>query len=107
MAFFVICLLIHFFTEMNEYGWVPSPTMYPFPEDWLKFSAVIPNVLLSLTFQANFFSIYKGMKNSNDQRITSATLTALICSGSIYLVVCMCAYVLYGSDLNPNFLLSI
>jgi amino acid permease len=81
--------------------------MYPYPEDWLKFSAVIPNVLLSLTFQANFFSIYKGMKDSNDHRIKSATLTALVCSGSIYLIVCMCAYILYGSGLNPNFLLSI
>jgi len=79
--------------------------MYPFPQDWLKFSAVIPNVLLSLTFQANFFPIYKGMKNSNDHRITSATLTALVSCASVYLVVSMSTYMLYGSDLKPNFLL--
>jgi amino acid permease len=97
----------HFFVEMIERGWQVSPTMYPFPQDWLKFSAVIPNVLLALTFQANFFPIYKGMKDSNDHRITSACLTAIVCCGSIYLVVSIYTYMLYGSDLKANFLLCI
>jgi amino acid permease len=79
--------------------------MYAFPQDWLKFSAVIPNVLLSLTFQANFFPIYKGMVNSNDHRITSACLTAIVSCGSVYLVVSIYTYMLYGSSLKANFLL--
>jgi amino acid permease len=103
----LICLLIHFFVEMEQIGWQVSPTMYPFPQDWLKFSAVIPNVLLSLTFQANFFPIYKGMKNSNDHRITSACLTAIVSCGSVYLIVSLYTYMLYGSDLQANFLLCI
>lgn len=107
IVFFLICLMIHFFVEMIERGWQVSPTMYPFPQDWLKFSAVIPNVLLALTFQANFFPIYKGMKDSNDHRITSACLTAIVSCGSIYLIVSIYTYMLYGSDLKANFLLCI
>ena len=105
IVFFLICLLIHFFYEMDERGWQVSPTMYAFPQDWLKFSSVIPNVLLSLTFQANFFPIYKGMKNSNDHRISSAVLTALVSCGSVYLIVSIYTYMLYGSSLKANFLL--
>jgi amino acid permease len=86
-------------------NWQVSATMNAFPSDWLKFSAVIPNVLLSLTFQANFFPIYKGMKNSNDHRITSACLTAIVTCGSVYLVVSLYAYMLYGDTLKANFLL--
>ena len=106
IVFFLISLLIHFFYEMSEHrDWQVSPTMQPWPTDWLKFSAVIPNVLLSLTFQANFFPIYKGMKNSNDHRITSACLTAIVTCGSVYLVVSLYAYMLYGGSLQANFLL--
>ncbi len=47
--------------------------MQPFPEDWLKAATVVPNIMLALAFQMNFFPIYKGtvwlnlgLKNSND-----------------------------------------
>ena len=106
IVFFLVCLIIHFFYEMIEHrDWQVSPTMQPWPTDWLKFSAVIPNVLLSFTFQSNFFPIYKNMKNSNDQRITSACLTAIITCGSMYLVASIYAYMLYGNSLQANFLL--
>jgi amino acid permease len=45
------------------------------------------------------------MRNSNDHRITSACLTAIVTCGSIYLIVGLYTYMLYGSDLRANFLL--
>jgi hypothetical protein len=45
------------------------------------------------------------MKNSNDHRITSACLTAIVTCGSVYLVVSLYAYMLYGDTLKANFLL--
>jgi hypothetical protein len=51
--------------------------MKPFPSDWLKVATVIPNIMLALSFQMNFFPIYKGitfliiqgLKNSNDAKM--------------------------------------
>lgn len=104
---FTTCLLAHFVLEMSQRGWQVSSTMRPFPKDWLTFASVVPNVLLALTFQANFFPIYKGMKDGNDQRITSASLTAIVSCAAIYLITSVYTYMLYGQDLQANFLLSI
>lgn len=90
---------------MDERDWQVAPTVTAFPQDWLKFSAVIPNVILSLTIQPNFFPIYKGMRRSNDHRITSAAMTAILCCGSMYLIIGLFTYLLYGSALKANFLL--
>ena len=66
---------------------------------------MVPNVVLSHTFQANFFPIYKGMKKGNDYRIRLATMVALIICGTMYLTVGMYIYILYGDALKANFLL--
>lgn len=34
--------------------------MEPFPTDWVKVATVIPNIMLALAYQMNFFPIYKG-----------------------------------------------
>lgn len=82
-----------------------SPTVTAFPHNWLKYSTVMPNVLLSLTIQPNFFPIYKGMRRSNDHRITSAAMIAILCCGTMYLILGLFTYLLYGTALKANFLL--
>ena len=59
---FIICLLITFFDEMFEKEWNLDYEMKPFPTDWLKVATVIPNIMLALAFQMNFFPIYKGIQ---------------------------------------------
>ena len=60
IVFFVICLVITFFDEMTEKNWNLNHEMQPFPTDWMKVATSIPKIMLALTFQINFFPIYKG-----------------------------------------------
>lgn len=60
IVFFVICLVITFFDEMAEKNWNLNHEMKPFPTDWMKVATSIPKIMLALTFQINFFPIYKG-----------------------------------------------
>ena len=59
---FVISLIINFFLEMSEpkRGWYCHSEMVPFADDILEISAVIPNMMLALAYQMNFFPIFKG-----------------------------------------------
>lgn len=59
---FVVCLVITFFDEMTEKGWNLDHKMEPFPTDWMKVATSIPKIMLALTFQINFFPIYKGKR---------------------------------------------
>jgi len=69
-----------------------------FPDNWFSAAAAIPNILLALSFQMNFFPIYKGMKDTNDHKMKLASLTGIgICAIS-YLIVGILGYSLVGSD---------
>jgi amino acid permease len=37
-----------------------------FPIDWFKAAAAVPNILLALSYQMNFFPIFKGMRKASD-----------------------------------------
>jgi hypothetical protein len=45
---------------MIERDWNLDYEMKPFPSDWFQVATVIPNIMLALAFQMNFFPIYKG-----------------------------------------------
>ena len=60
IVLFIICLVITFFDEMFERDWKLDYEMKPFPSDWLVVATVIPNIMLALSFQMNFFPIFKG-----------------------------------------------
>lgn len=77
------------------------------PLDWFAAAAAIPNILMALSFQVNFFPIFKGMKNTNDHKMKMASLAALIICAIAYLVVGILGYLLIGSQIEGNFLLSI
>jgi amino acid permease len=62
---FIVCLVITFFDEMFEREWNLDHEMKPFPSDWLQVATVIPNIMLALSFQMNFFPIYKGNNTLN------------------------------------------
>lgn len=87
--------------------------MRAFPEDWFKAISSIPNLILALAFQMNFFPVFKGMRNANDKKMGLATLTGLlICSGSYLLVGIMGYHLVYSieesnEDVSANFLSNI
>lgn len=60
IVLFIICLVITFFDEMFERDWKLDYEMKPFPHDWSNVATVIPNIMLALAFQMNFFPIFKG-----------------------------------------------
>ncbi len=52
--------------------------------------------MLALAYQMNFFPIYKGMKNSCDDKMAKASLVGIGTCGFCYLLVGILGYSLYG-----------
>ena len=57
---FVIALVINFFIELSQSDWEIKYELDPFPRDWGKAIAALPNIMLALAYQMNFFPIFKG-----------------------------------------------
>lgn len=85
----------------------PLGEMNEFPEDWFQAAAVIPNIILALSYQMNFFPVFKGMRNASDKKMKAAALTGVgVCAAS-YLLVGILGYSLVGGDAKANFLESL
>ncbi len=70
--------------------------------------SVLPNILFALVWQTNFFSIYKGLKNSSDKRVIMASAGGVGFSTLIYIILGIMGYALFGRDtsyIDANFLL--
>lgn len=102
---YLLSLMVHFLYEMIIGEWLISDSSYVFHPNSLKSVAVIPNIVLALTFQANFFPIYKGMRGVTDDKFKVATLTSLVICSSLCIFIGVYTYLLYGDDLQANFLL--
>ena len=105
---FVIALIINFFLEMGEPArdWVCHADMVPFADDILGMAAVIPNLMLALAYQMNFFPIFKGMKDSRDEKMAKASISGVLGCAFFYVLVGNIGYCLYGNHVQGNFLLS-
>jgi hypothetical protein len=65
---------------------------------------VIPNMMLALAFQVNFFPIFKGkliinlgMKNSNDSKMSAASFLGILSCAIFYIIVGNIGYCLFGN----------
>jgi amino acid permease len=92
---FIITFVVNYIITASDNG--ETFTMDLFPSDWFAAVAAIPNILMALTYQINFFPIYKGMRKSNDHRMKMASLTGLVICASGYLLVGILGYSLVGS----------
>ena len=81
--------------------------MRAFPENWLLAAATVPNILLALSYQMNFFPIFKGMQGACDSKMIKAVTTGLTFCLFSYLLVGILAYAYVGPDISPNFLESL
>lgn len=68
--------------------------------------SVIPNVMLALSYQMNFFPIYKGMQGSRDQKMGRASLTGILACSFFYILVGNMGACRYGRSTQGNFLLN-
>ena len=93
---FIITFTIYYIITV-AYDEAPIYQMNMFPDDWFSAAAAIPNFLMALAFQNNFFPIYKGMKNSNDHKMKMASLAGLSICMAGYLIVGILGYSLVGS----------
>ena len=75
-----------------------------FPEDWYGAAAAVPNILLSITFQNNFFPVFKGMKSATDKKMSQAGFAGVFLSAITYLIVGILGYSYVGEGVDPNFL---
>ena len=71
--------------------------MNAFPQDWLYAAATVPNLILALTFQINFFPIFKGMKNVTDRKMSQACITGIIFCVVAYLIIGIMGYYYVGN----------
>lgn len=67
----------------------------------------MPNIIFAFEYQTNFFSIYKGLKDSTDKRMRKASIVGILCCGCSYLLIGLIGYSLSGQDVDPNFLKSL
>ena len=79
--FGVICIVIFLGIFLVFFGMAtsedsssrPVGNMRMFPDNWLLAAATVPNIFLALSFQMNFFPIYKGMREATDKKMKMAT----------------------------------
>lgn len=74
---------------------------------------VIPNMMLALAYQMNFFPIFKGkfqiylgMKDARDEKMAKASLSGVCACSIFYILVGNMGYCLFGKNIGGNFLLS-
>lgn len=74
----------------------PAGNMRTFPDNWLAACSAVPNLLLAICYQMNFFPIFKGMKNVNDKKMSLATLIGISFCVFSYLLVGILGYYYVG-----------
>lgn len=90
ITIFVITFVVFYITASldSDTNNNPKGNIRMFPENWFEAAASVPNVLLSVAFQLNFFPIYKGMRDVTDKKMAKA----VACGMSF----CVCCYLLLG-----------
>ena len=82
----------------------PVGNMRTFPDKWFLAFANIPNSILALSYQMNFFPIFKGMKNPSDRKMMKTVFVALLFCMACYLLLGILGYHYIGDGVKPNFL---
>ena len=102
IAVFIFTFLVYFIIKIADNEGIRELSMLP--DDWYKAIATIPNIFFSLTFQTNFFPIFKGLKQSCDSRMMKVVIYGIwSCIGS-YLLLGFLGYSITKTKISPNFL---
>ena len=78
-------------------GSEPQGGMELFPNDWFGVAAAVPNILFAITFQNNFYPLFKGLKNSSDKRMVQVTFSGVLFCAISYLIIGLLGYNYIGN----------
>lgn len=98
IVYYILC------STDDPIGAPPVGNMRMFPDDWYGAAAAVPNIIFSISFQNNFFPVFKGMKNPGDKRMMQASFTGGFFCAFSYLIVGILGYNLVGEGVQANFL---
>jgi len=70
--------------------------MKPYPNSLFSAFSVLPNIIFAYDYQTNFFSIYKGLRQGNDKRMTFVSFVGLSICCFFYLIIGLVGYSLVG-----------
>jgi amino acid permease len=103
IAVFIISFVVYYVDEI--YKGTSLRNMEMLPDDLFKAVATIPNVIFSLTFQANLFPIFKGLEDSCDQRMKRVVCLGVWTCISCYLLLGFLGFsITHKKVISPNFL---
>ena len=104
MFTFIVYYFLCIFSD--DFGDKPKGGMVMFPSDWFSAAAAVPNIFFAITFQNNFFPLFKGLKNSNDKRMAQVSLMGGLFCATSYILVGLIGYHYFGEGVSANFLSS-
>lgn len=109
IVIFMITFCIFFLFAVADENPANNPVgnMNMFPERWFSAAAAVPNLMLALSYQVNFFPIYKGMKNVTDSKMAKASLAGILFCTFSYLFVGILGYDYVGPNVQASFLESL
>ena len=62
--------------------------------------------IFAYTCQMNMFPVVNELKNPTIKRFDTVSSSAILCAGSMYLLVSLSGYSVYGNEVDPNVLIS-
>jgi len=108
ITIFMLTFILYFFICLisDDFGDKPKGGMVPFPSDWFKAAAAVPNIFFAITFQNNFFPLFKGLKGPSDKKMAQASFMGVGFCAVSYILVGLIGYHYFGPGVSANFLSS-
>ena len=103
---FLVAFIIYFVNTTHQSFHSLSPLSL-FPSNWLSAFSTVPNIVFSLAFYMNFFPIYKGLVDANDNKMNKLVFTGVLCCSVMYIAIGVMGRLIVGPSIAPNLLNSI
>ena len=91
---FIFYYLLCVFSD--DFGDKPKGGMVAFPSDWFHAAAAVPNIFFAITFQNNFFPLFKGLKIPSDKKMAQVSIMGIGFCVTSYLLVGLIGYHYFG-----------
>lgn len=104
---FIICLFIAFFMRIKDIDYSDIGWIYTKDTGTSAILGVfenIPTATMAFTFQFNFFSYYKDLEKVDDKKMQKVAFRSLISVATIYLIIGIFGYLMFGSKLKISIL---
>jgi amino acid permease len=105
---FMLTFILYYFICIisDDFGDKPKGGMNAFPSDWFSAAAAVPNIFFAITFQNNFFPLFKGLKGPSDKKMAQVSIMGVGFCATSYILVGLMGYHYIGPGVSANFLTS-